>query len=129
MQTKVPHYGVYARIGRSKLHGVGIIAIRSIRKGTYIFSPDDDKLRWVKVSEIRCLPKEIRKLYEDFCIRKGARYLCPITFNKLTPAWYLNESRSPNVAADRDYRFYALRHIKKGEELTVDYSTYSEPVR
>src|ERR1700758_2747633 len=28
--------------------------------------------------------------------------------------------RTPSVAADNDYRFYALRDIKKGEELTVN---------
>jgi SET domain-containing protein len=37
----------------------------------------------------------------------------------------LNDSRKANVAADKDYRFYALRDIKAGEELTSDYRTYS----
>jgi SET domain-containing protein len=126
MPPKMPHFGVYTRIGRSKIHGVGIIAIRPIRKGAHIFFPDDDKLRWVKVAEVKRSPIEIRKLYKDFCIKKGEKYGCPINFNKLTPAWYLNHSTNPNVGADRDYRFYALKNIKKGDELTTDYRTYSE---
>ncbi len=43
----------------------------------------------------------------------------------LTPAWYLNLSKKPNMAADESYDFYSLRMIKKGEELTVDYDTYA----
>jgi SET domain-containing protein len=126
MPTKLPHFGVYTRIGRSKIRGVGIIAILPIRKGTQIFFPDNDKLCWVKAIKLRRLPKEIRKLYEDFCIKKGRKYGCPVNFNKLTPAWYLNHSKDPNVAADSNYRFYALKNIKRGDELTADYRTYSE---
>jgi SET domain-containing protein len=126
MPTKLPHFGVYTRIGRSKIHGVGVIAIRPIRKGTHIFFPDDEELCWVKATAIARLPKEIRKLYKDFCIKKGGKYGCPISFNKLTPAWYLNHSTEPNVAADSNYMFYALRNIKKGEEIVADYRTYSE---
>jgi SET domain-containing protein len=126
MSNKLPHFGVYARIGRSKIHGVGIIAIRRIQKGTHIFFPDNDKLCWVKASKITRLPREIRKLYKDFCIKKGGKYGCPINFNKLSPAWYLNHSKDPNVVADSSYRFYAVKNIKKGDELTANYNTYSE---
>jgi len=126
MASKLPHFSVYTRIGRSKIHGVGVIAIRPIRKGRHIFFPDDERLRWVKATEIRRLSKEIKRLYKDFCIKKGEKYGCPTNFNKLTPAWYLNHSVNPNVATDNNYRFYALRNIKKGEELTADYRTYSE---
>jgi hypothetical protein len=102
------------------------MAIRRIKKGTYVFSPDDDKMRWVKATAIKRLPKEIKRLYEDFCIKKDGKYGCPTNFNKLTPAWFLNHSTNPNVAADDSYRFYALKNIKKGDELTSDYRKYSE---
>jgi hypothetical protein len=108
------------------VHGVGIIAISPIKKGTYVFSPDDDKLLWVKTTAINLLPKEIKRLYQDFCIKKGNKYGCPTRFNKLTPAWFLNHSTNPNVAADSSYRFYALKNIKKGNELTADYRKYSD---
>jgi len=58
------------------------------------------------------------KGFIKICIKKGEKYGCPTNFNKLTPAWYLNHSVNPNVATDNNYRFYALRNIKKGEELT-----------
>jgi hypothetical protein len=30
------------------------------------------------------------------------------------------------MAADKDYRFYAIKNIRAGEELTIDYRSYSE---
>jgi SET domain-containing protein len=123
---RVPHYGVYVRLAPSRIHGVGVVAIRSIPKGTHIFYGDDDNLIWIDKATSRRQRKEIRRLYRDFCVSRGQRYGCPRSFNQLTPAWYLNHSKTPNVGADEKYRFYALRNIRKGEELTADYSTYGD---
>lgn len=57
---------------------------------------------------------------------KDNKYGCPKNFNQLTIAWYLNNSTDPNVGCDSNYNFFALRNIKKGEEITADYSTYSD---
>ena len=122
----LPHHGVYARIRRSKIHGVGVVAIRDIKKGTRIFFGDDDPIVWIKRKQVMALPREIKKLYEDFCIFRGDKVGCPSNFNRLTVAWYLNESHHPNVGNDEDYAFYALRNIKAGEELTLDYSKFSD---
>jgi SET domain-containing protein len=122
----LPHEGVFARLQPSPIHGVGVFAIRNIPEGTYIFPDDDEELVWIDKRELRRLSSEQRKLYEDFCIIKGDLYGCPRSFNKLTVAWYFNESPTPNMASDSAYRFFATRDIKKGEELTVDYDTYSD---
>jgi SET domain-containing protein len=125
----VPHYGVYTRIGPSKIHGVGVIAIKDIKKGIQIFYGDEEtKIVWIKKEQLKRIPKEIMKLYDDFCIEKedGKLYGCPVNFNVLTPSWYLNHSKKPNVVADTEYNFYALKNIKKEEELTVDYETFNE---
>ena len=123
---KMPHHGVYARLRPSRIHGVGVFAIREIPKGTYIFPEDNEELVWINRSTFRNLEPEERRLYDDFCIIRGDLYGCPRSFNKLTPVWYFNESSTPNVAADEAYRFYALRDIKKDEELTADYASYSD---
>lgn len=123
---KMPHHEVYARLRPSRIHGVGVFAIKDIPKGTHIFSDDDEELVWIHKRMLANLSAEERRLYDDFCIIRGDLYGCPRSFNELTPTWYLNESSAPNVAADNAYRFYALRDIKKGEELTVDYSSYSD---
>ena len=124
--TNLPHYKVYTRLAPSKIHGVGVFAIKTIHKGAYIFYDDDEDIFWVKRKNLKSLSKEVRRLYEDFCIKKGDFYGCPKSFNHLTPAWYLNHSDKPNLGCDKSYNFFALKKIKKGEELTVDYKTYSD---
>ena len=122
-----PDEGVYTRLGISKVHGVGLFAIRSIRKGTRLFKDDDDGIIWVDNPDTSRLSQDVKRLYADFAIFKGNRYGCPSSFNRLTPAWYINDSRTtPNVRCDENYEFFALRDIKRGQELTVDYSQYSD---
>jgi SET domain-containing protein len=126
MSRTFPHTNVFVRLAPSSIHGVGVFAIRPIKKGIYVFGIDDSEIVWVKKSATKNLSKEIKKLYEDFCILKNGKYGCPDNFNNLTPTWYLNNSKNPNLAADNEYRFYAIRNIKRGEELTADYDTYSD---
>ena len=123
---RLPHERVYTRLKPSKIHGVGVFAIMDIPKGTYVFREDDESIVWVEKESLQFLPTEVKELYDDFCIIDGKRYGCPRHFDALTPSWYLNHSETPNVAADKDFRFFALRDIKIGEELTTDYRTYSD---
>jgi hypothetical protein len=83
---------------------------------------------WVGEGDLPRTPRQVRRLYDDFAVVKDKRYGCPKNFNRLTMSWYLNEPRKgqrPNVR-ETNYDFFALRDIKAGEELTVDYSTYSD---
>jgi hypothetical protein len=125
-QKTLPHDGVYTRLRPSNIHGVGVFAIRDIPQGTYVFSEDDEPIVWVDKRSTERTPQALKELYDDFCIIKGDKYGCPKSFDALTISWYLNDSREPSVAADKEYRFYALRDIKAGEELTADYCTYSD---
>jgi SET domain-containing protein len=122
----LPHEGVYTRLKPSKIHGVGVFAIRDIPKGRYVFTDDDEPIVWIEKQSIESLPEELKQFYKDFAIIKGGKYGCPKSFDALTTAWYLNHSDIPNVAVDKEYRFYALRDIKAGEELTTNYHTYSD---
>jgi hypothetical protein len=121
-----PHRDVYAGLGPSKSDSgeVGVFAIRRIPKNTRIFAGENEEVCWIPKER---LPKKgpMRKLYNDFAIIKGSRYGCPTSFNRLTPAWFMNDSRKPNISCDENYDFYALRTIDIGEELTVDQRTFS----
>lgn len=124
-----PHDGVFARIGPSRLHGVGVVAIREIPKGARIFRGESERVVWVSREAVRRLPRAIRALYEDFGMVDGRWLGVPPNLNRLSVGWYVNHAKMPNVAAGDDGRFRALRRIRVGEELTADYRTFvDEPL-
>jgi uncharacterized protein len=124
-QRPLPHDGVYARIGRSRIHGVGAIAIRTIPKGAQPFRGEREQAVWLPRARVRRLPEAVRALYEDFGMVDGARIGVPPNLNQLSVGWYVNHSPRPNLVADEDGRFRALRRILPGEELTADYRTFT----
>ena len=126
MNRRPPHDGVYARIGLSRIHGVGVLAIRDIPRGTQLFRGEDERVVWVRLADVRRLPRELRRLYTDFGMAWGKRIGVPRTLNMLSVGWYLNHSERPTTRADEDGRFHSLRRIRKGEELTADYRTFSD---
>lgn len=114
---------VYCRLGVSKTHGVGVFAIRSVPKGA---SPlrTPVKKREVKISkeELRKLPKGVRLQLERFCFHeKGFYYVPSCGFNTMDLAVYLNHSKRPNLRFTKRGVLEAVKAIRKGEELTIDY--------
>ncbi|HEX4343523.1 MAG TPA: hypothetical protein VH255_09035, partial [Verrucomicrobiae bacterium] len=91
------------------------------------------QMLWVKESLLRQTTPAVRNLYRDFTVFKKSllRFGCPTNFNHLTVSWYINEpkpNKRPNVYCDDNFDFYALSRIQAGDELSVDYSTYSDPM-
>ncbi len=120
---------IYCRLQPSRVHGVGIFAIRDIPKGTNPF-------RGSRVPRWRALP--VKKLLADATIpdevKEFALAIYPVrgdtfyfpyhSLNAIDTSYFLNHSSRPNVAARADgSEFVALREIKKGEELFSDYHT------
>lgn len=122
----LPHDGVYARIGVSRLHGVGAIAVRAIPKGELVFRGEDERAVWLSRAYVRSLPPKVRALYEDFGMVDGERIGVPVNLNQLSVGWYVNHADTPNLVAGDDGRFRALRRIRTGEELTADYRTFCD---
>src|ERR1700693_6533872 len=93
MEIGLPHERVFTRLRPSLVHraGVGVFAIRNISKGTYIFEPDDIPVVSIDAARVDRLPKDLRQLYYDFGTMNEGKYSVPVSFNKLTVAWYLNE--------------------------------------
>jgi hypothetical protein len=128
-ESILPDTRSYTRLRPSQIHGVGVFAIRNIPKGLNIFSDDDSQMIWIDKKIIQARGGEIRRLYDDFCVLRKQKYGCPKGFNNLTIGWYLNQplkGQKPNVECDDNYDFIATRDISEGEELTVDYSTFSD---
>ena len=126
----LPHEGVWARIGRSSIHGVGAIAICAIPRGTNVFANDQREIVWVPAATIATLPEGSpeRSFYEDFGIRAGGLIGCPSSFDLLSVGWYCNEpapGSEANLRATASYEMIAARDIAAGEELTIRYAGFS----
>ena len=132
MAEKLPHQGVYVRLRLSAVHGIGVFAIRPIPAGTDIFANDLVPLVWVSKAELERsgpTPAE-RAFYHDFGINRGESIGCPANFHNLTPGWYLNRpapGAEANVESTDRLAFIARRDIAQGEELSIDYSGFSDP--
>ncbi len=122
-----PHTNVYTRLRVSK-YGIGVFAVIPIFKGTELFEGDPlPDMVQVNETYVETLPFAIQKLYKDFCPLNKGIYDCPKSFDAMGQSWYLNHSDTPNCYMDKNYEhLYAIRNIKAGEELTIDYHTFSE---
>ena len=122
----LPHTNLYTRLQASS-NGVGVFAIRDIPKGTKLFVGDVGETVRVRVSIIDKLEDaEIRRMYYDFCPVIDEFFIAPLDFNQITMGWYLNHSNDPNVQVDAGLQFVTSRRIRLGEEVTANYTTYSE---
>lgn len=114
---------VYCKIGVSKTHGVGVFAIREIPKGAMPLR----SLRRLKefefpIKELKKLPREVKKQVEVFCfVEDGVASIPSIGLNSFDMAVYLNHSKKPNLRFKRNGSLEALKRIRKGEELFIDY--------
>lgn len=123
----LPHQHVYARLRVSPGKGVGVFAIRDIPRGTNPFVGDATGTRRVPAAVVDAIgDAELRRLYLDFCPLVDGHYLAPSSFNGMPVSWYMNHSDHPNVACDPEVNFVAARLIRAGEELSVDYRTFSD---
>ena len=110
-------------IKKSTIKGKGVYATRDIAKNEYLFHTNLGQLPSYTLEEIAKIPNlNVNGEHSEYY--GNGRYV--INFS---PASYINHSCSPNcyermkTIIIKDV--YALRDIKKGEELTTDYSLTS----
>lgn len=121
--TELQHE-MYVALQPSGIHGIGVFAIRDIPKGSRnIFSPETGQ--WIRVSfeEVEQLPQHSRQFIETYYLYDDTHYFIPSHGCKVMDmASYLNHSNTPNIVSVEEGIFFeALRDIKTGEELLVDY--------
>ena len=114
----------YITIKPSLVHGIGVFALQDIPKGCReIFSRNVGE--WIKlpIAEVEALPEHSRNLVETYCLFDNEHYYVPdYGFKVMDLVNYLNHSSEPNIVSINDgVEFEALRDIKAGEELFVDY--------
>lgn len=116
----------------SPLGGVGVFATCDIHKNTQLFT-NPFKIRLLKSKDI---PEE----FIQYCARiNDTDCLCPERFDRMEIGWYINHSFEPNIARksveytakeihrEKARPFYAVRDIRAGEEILVDYTYLKEP--
>lgn len=116
---------VSIELGRSRIDGVGVFAVRPFKAGEKIadgLSHADfkDLVSW---KHFKNYDAAVRKKIRDFCIGTTKGFVAPegFDFNKLSVEWFLNHSCDGNVGFNDDGDFSAIKTIKRGTELTYDY--------
>ena len=114
---------VYCKLGVSKIHGVGVFALRDIPKGTKpLKSMVTHKEKKFSRTELKDVPGSVRKHLSDFCLVEGGRVFVPqIGMNAVNISTYLNHSKTPNLFFNKDDELEALFDVKRGDEMTIDY--------
>ena len=120
----------YCSFGVSKVHGIGVIAIRNIPKGIDPFPPvKPEKTIQLTDKDLEILPKEVVKKMKDIFVRcNGIYHVYDLGLNCMGIRFHVNHSNNPNIAVNegvvtKGYNpFITLRDIKKGEELFWNYT-------
>jgi len=125
---------VYCRIQRSDIHGVGVFAIKEIPRGTNPFvTYTNVEIIPVPEKEImgnRNIPDTVKDMIKAFyVVQDGMVYCDARSLNEINVTYFLNHSKTPNLDVeeiDEESRFTTNRNISIGEELTSNYSDYSD---
>lgn len=116
----------WVMIRPSPIEGIGVFALQDIPKGCRsMFSKANDQEQWIPVTraEVEKLPAHAKALIENYCLYDEENYFVPdYGFKKMDLVNFLNHSDTPNLVSINDGEFFeAIRDIKKGEELVIDY--------
>ena len=114
----------YVMLKPSGIHGIGVFAIRDIPKGCRkMFSKDAGGWIRLSFSEVEELPEHARNFIETYYLFDETHYFIPGHGCKIMDmASYLNHSSSPNIVSVNEGEYFeAMRDIRPGEELFVDY--------
>jgi len=122
MQNKTTEFSF---ILRSSNHGVGVFAIQDIKEKTYLRLFGNEPEIRDGGSNIR-KKEDVPEILQQYCIFRKDYLICPRDFGHMSFGWYINHSKTPN-AYHHNYLYYALRDIKAGEEITIDYNSLEEP--
>ncbi len=119
----------YITIKPSAIHGIGVFALCDIPKGCRnIFSRNVGEWIQLPIADVEALPMHSRNLVETYCLFDTDYYYVPdYGFKVMDMVNYLNHSSTPNIISiNEGEEFEALRDIKEGEELYVNYNSLAE---
>lgn len=113
---------VKTKIKNSKIHGIGLFADEFIPKGTLIWQLNKKFDLIYNKRQFNSLPNKVKDaiiFYGHFQKEEGGYVLCS------DDARFFNHSTNPNCRSEIG-KTYALKDIKKGEEMTDNYLEWDE---
>lgn len=99
-------------VGKSSIHQKGMIAGEDIPKGSFILYVKGER------RHLRVATKQQSLSHPNWIGISRYTWIDP-----RIPCKFLNHSCAPTAGMRGSVGLYALKHIRKGEEVTVDYST------
>ena len=110
-------------VRKSKIHGRGVFATRTIAKGERLIEYKGERITW-QAAERRYPIDPVP--YHTFLFEVGDGTMCLDAERKGSAAKWINHACKPNCEAveDEDERIFieAARTIRPGEELAYDYN-------
>ena len=124
-------FNTYVMLRPSPVAGIGVFALQDIANGCRdMFSKPDKHDNWISLSkkETESLPDHAKILVENYCLFDEENYFVPdYGFKKIDVSLFLNHSDTPNVISVHEGEYFeAIRDIKAGEELVIDYGSIVE---
>ena len=100
------------RVGKSKFHRRGLIAVWHIKKGEKIFKIEGVRIKFLINNEAQAAKAGWNWVGWD-----KNTWIDPVSYGL-----YINHSCNPNAGIKNRRDVVAIKNIKKGEEVTFDYS-------
>jgi SET domain-containing protein len=107
-------------LGKSKIHGLGVFAAESIRKGKRVWRFEEGFDRIYTRKEFSKLPKAARDFIRFHGYAVNGDVMLTVDHDR-----HMNHSRRANTKWYRGH-IVARRNIPKGEEITNDYRLFDE---
>ncbi len=120
---------VFCRLRPSKIHGIGVFAIKDIPSGICPWSTANhhipqDVTTLIRPEELDTLDEAVLQALYDYNLKSSyGLFISPHELDVLHITQFLNYSEDPNLdfLVKEEGEFITNREIKTGEELTVDY--------